>query len=721
MIPGLIQLAGGIAIVGVNAILFKNEWKKQNKELIVINSKNDGLKVDRQGGRLSFKKTELPCTIIIGPAGRGKTSCYFVPNILDEKFDGSMIIADYKDNELYRATAMIKELQGYITIKYEPDNRLSKIQINPFDIYKEISLEKLSNLLISSADLAYKEVYMKEFKTNEEVWNQMAGPLIEAIVNHVAIMPPPNNNFKYVAELMKMYPEDRDRILRTSPSKKCRDLYSTMMNNITDKSGTVVTDKMYSTILNTITTKLKEFLSDDLIRATYRTTFHPSLLLEEVSLDTIIAMNLISNEKADLLRERLIKREAKKNKHKNKKYSDSELKTKIIFYLCIPRDMLYKYAGFNLLFINMMYDYLKYMKNKSNKCMRKKIRIIIDEFTNIGKIEGLVTTIKLCRSANISWILGCQDINSLENNYQNSTQSLVENATLIAINGASDTVLEKYFKSSSPRTKEGKYEYEIFSKIPAKKAVVNSSYFNEFQVVDMPKSIDPINDGYTFEGVHIDAVNLDKTESIGEEFTDGIATLLKSKENKIDFSKEILGVVERCRSDYEDVLEDKDFTIKMKDKKISSLIKEVDQVKQLQKGEQAAKATVVSQKQELEQKLTKDINEYKKAAETYKIELEEKLKMITELQNTVLEYQGKYISSTKLLDILASVTTDEAVKYLINNRSEALKEVKNNKGGSWQVEGNSEKNSKENNSKKNTSRASQRGNRAGKNTGKNNK
>ena len=635
----MIQFAAPIVVYGVPALVTYLRLKGQNKKMKEFKKTSDGFIVGRNGERLIYKKEEIPCLIIFGPARRGKSTCFFIPNILDASFDGSMVVFDYKQNELYRQTAKIIEKQARLAIKYEPDNPNCPVQMNPFDIC-EHNLESLANTLLSAADLSYKTVYGKDFKTGEEAWTQMAQSLVRSYVFHIGASKP-NNNLEYFRQLLSMSPKERDQIIKSSPSEEARENFQIFYNSVQGEDGEILSDKMYSGIINTIITKLDQFISKCVCRCTKETTFFPSMLLDGVTLEEAIKYKYLTKEKAEEFAKIMVKNGKKPNE-----------KIPVTLYICIDKDLsLPKYAALNLLNINMLYQALAYLKASNRvKYGKKKVRFVIDEFANIGKIEGLLPNIKLGGHNNFSWVLGAQDISSLVSDYTKlGVDTLLQNSTVICINGVRGAVLEEYFKDAFPRYKNHEAIYDELSSIPNGRCIVAFSNGTEIQVLDMPKSIDPIERGFKWKGEKIYGDKDDSYESFGnniclnfKEHLDGVL------ESSAEFTTRLHDSVRNAIVDKEEVISNQEWRIK--------------KLTQAQSKTDKRNAELMKKNADLNKSINIITNEKNEC-----------MRKIEELQSKLAEFENIFISTEKLLEI---INNNDLNKEKLGNEQKVIEDIK---------------------------------------------
>jgi type IV secretion system protein VirD4 len=135
---------------------------------------NTGLKLSTNK-RLSEKASQEHI-IIIAPTGAGKTTSLYIPNLLENNLQGSLIIADPK-GELYKLTHKYQESIGRKTILYKPLD--GKIEYNPLKECKTNSevYQLAQNLLINGA----LSIELQTGKKSGGVeWLQMSQSLLTA-------------------------------------------------------------------------------------------------------------------------------------------------------------------------------------------------------------------------------------------------------------------------------------------------------------------------------------------------------------------------------------------------------------------------------------------------------------------------------------------------------------------------------------------------------------
>jgi type IV secretion system protein VirD4 len=125
-------------------------------------------------------KSTFEHVIIIAPTGAGKTTSEFIPNLLENNLEGSLVIADPK-GELYELTHKYQESIGRRTILYKPLG--GPIEYNPLAECKSTrEIMQLAQSLLINGALSLELQTGKKSAGVE--WLQMSQSLLTAALMH---------------------------------------------------------------------------------------------------------------------------------------------------------------------------------------------------------------------------------------------------------------------------------------------------------------------------------------------------------------------------------------------------------------------------------------------------------------------------------------------------------------------------------------------------------
>lgn len=116
---------------------------------------------------------------IIGPTGSGKSSTYFIPNLLNLDPNASIIITDPK-GELYRKTRKYNESIGRQCLVFSPLDPSNSVPYNPLDLAEDITeIREIAQAILMNGANAVALATGKTADTSSE-WVNMAVPLFVA-------------------------------------------------------------------------------------------------------------------------------------------------------------------------------------------------------------------------------------------------------------------------------------------------------------------------------------------------------------------------------------------------------------------------------------------------------------------------------------------------------------------------------------------------------------
>lgn len=298
--------------------------------------------------------------IICGRTGVGKSTGFFDPQLV-ERLGTSMIVTEatpgYEAGELYKLTSGWRKMAGHKIYSFNPSDMTSN-RINPIDRIKRAPEELKTQLAEKLADLVIMNGESSEQK-GEQTWNRSEKLLLIPLLLHAAASEPQHGHFGALRWLLLTGPNALAKVLERSPSEVAQMEFEGWMR----LSGE--TNFKYG-VFSGLITKLNPWMTDQMVTLTETT---------DIDLDAMA----------------------------------NELFT---FYLAVPsRSRDSKLIG--SLMVNFLLDHVLEIRER----MKYPLTMLLDEFTNFGKIQGIGDTLSIIRKNKIGLILGFQNYYQLEQVY----------------------------------------------------------------------------------------------------------------------------------------------------------------------------------------------------------------------------------------------------------------------------------------------------------------
>ena len=303
-----------------------------------------------------------------GRTGVGKSRGFFIPQLV-ERIATSMIVTEatpgYEAGELYKLTSGWRKMAGHQIYCFNPSDMTSN-RINPIDRVRRAPEEEKANLAEKLADLVIMNGESTEQK-GEQTWNRSEKLLLIPLILHAASGEPKYGHFGALRWLLLQGPDRLADILYRSPSDVAQMEFEGWMR----LSGE--TNFKYG-VFSGLITKLNPWMTDQMVTLTETT---------DIDLDAL--------------------------KH--------ELFT---FYLAVPsRSRDSKLIG--SLMVNFLLDHVLEIREQ----MKYPVTMLLDEFTNFGKISGIGDTLSIIRKNKIGLILGFQNYYQLEQVYSRREAQII--------------------------------------------------------------------------------------------------------------------------------------------------------------------------------------------------------------------------------------------------------------------------------------------------------
>ena len=307
-------------------------------------------------------------SIVCGRTGVGKSRGFFIPQLI-ERIGTSMIVTEatpgYEAGELYKLTSGWRKMAGHQIYCFNPSD-LTSNRINPIDRIRRAPEELKAQLAEKLADLVIMNGESTEAK-GEQTWNRSEKLLLIPLILHAAAGEPQFGHFGALRWLILQGPDRLAQILKRSPSDVAQMEFEGWMR----LSGE--TDFKYG-VFSGLITKLNPWMTDQMVTLTETT---------DIDLDAL----------------------------KNQLFT---------FYLAVPsRSRDSKLIG--SLMVNFLLDHILEIREE----MKYPLTMLLDEFTNFGKISGIGDTLSIIRKNKIGLILGFQNYAQLEQVYSRREAQII--------------------------------------------------------------------------------------------------------------------------------------------------------------------------------------------------------------------------------------------------------------------------------------------------------
>jgi len=380
LLPIVIMNKNGGFLGGKSASKYGNQGTAKEGSIGELHdlSGKDGFTLSKNI-RLSASKS-YEHVAIIGPTGSGKSTSFFIPNLLDLDGTHSAVVTDPK-GELHDLTYSYLKSLGYNIIKLEPLNpEQNKFYYNPLLIVEDSTqIREIAQLILTNGN---KSVELSTGGSSGGAeWINMSIPLLTA-------------TFAYVKEFgkEKTINESIDIILQDDLKtmeekfKKCSKAYRQFLI-FKASSGS---ERTLSSIKSVLASNVQLFLDDKVEE------FTKSPIEVNAIGNPVINMNKVFNPK--LLREK-----------------------PTILFVCVPETKSTYMMPLMSVFYSQVLDV----------CMTIKegypILFMLDEFANIGIIPSIANITATARSRRIGLSLGLQGVEQLSRNYGEENASDILN------------------------------------------------------------------------------------------------------------------------------------------------------------------------------------------------------------------------------------------------------------------------------------------------------
>lgn len=316
---------------------------------------------------------------IIGPTGSGKSTSFFIPNLLDLDGEKSAVVTDPK-GEMYEKTSGYLKSLGYTVIKLSPlKPSESDRHYNPLLIAKDTNeLKEIAQLILTNGGKATE--LMSGASSGGADWINMAIPLLAAAFCYVREA----GTYKTIDEAIQMILGDDLKTLKLKMSK-----VPSAQRNFNLFLASSESEKTMSSIKSVLATNIQIFTDDNVIEFT------------KTPMET--------NAYGDLV---LSKRQI---------FNPTILRKKpTVVFVCVEEIKSYYAMPLMSVFYSQVLE----------KCMStdgQPVLFYLDEFANIGIIPSISTIVATARSRKIGISLGLQGVEQLKRNYGDHNASDILN------------------------------------------------------------------------------------------------------------------------------------------------------------------------------------------------------------------------------------------------------------------------------------------------------
>lgn len=330
-------------------------------------SGKDGFTVSKNF-RLSLPKS-FEHLLVLGPTGSGKSSSFFIPNILDLNGEVSAVVTDPK-GEMYNICSPHLKRLGYNIVKLEPFNlHDDDYRYNPLLITQEDEeIHEMAQLILTNGGKSV-EMTTGASSGNAE-WVNMSVPLLAASMAYVKEFGKRKSVTEAIDIILNCDLDEMD-----AKFKRCRSAYRQFLI-FKSSSGS---EKTMSSIKSVLTSNVQLFIQE--------------------KIENFTTLPAIEDEYG------------KKRPDMSKLFDPTILRKRpTVLFVCVPE----KRSTYMMPLMSVFYSQLFDMAMREDGC---PILFFLDEFANIGIIPSISNVAATARSRKIGLSLGLQGVEQLDRNY----------------------------------------------------------------------------------------------------------------------------------------------------------------------------------------------------------------------------------------------------------------------------------------------------------------
>ena len=340
---------------------------------------NDGFTISKKI-RLSGKSSYEHC-LVLGPTGSGKSSAFFIPNLLDLDGEHSAVVIDPK-GEMCEKTRPYLESIGYRIVKIVPlDKTKNEYKYNPLWLTEDDQkIHEIAQIILINGGKSIEIATGSGMSSSE--WINMSVPLFSAALGYVKQF-----------GVTKSIPEAIEIILRDNMQQmeeKFKQNKFAYRQFLIFKSS-AESEKTLASIKSVLTTNVQIFLEDKI-----EDFVTPEVIYDEYG-DSQIDESSMFNP--TMLRER-----------------------PTVLFICVPENQ----ANYMMPITSVLY--FQILNMNIAHADGHPILCFFDEFPNAGSVLGIDTIISTCRSRRIGISICTQGVEQLKQVYgENITSTLLNN------------------------------------------------------------------------------------------------------------------------------------------------------------------------------------------------------------------------------------------------------------------------------------------------------
>ncbi|MEM3827604.1 MAG: type IV secretory system conjugative DNA transfer family protein [Conexivisphaerales archaeon] len=365
-------------------------------------NKNNIILSDRVGLSLDTYKTRRNNNVlVIGGSGTGKTRYFIKPNILQAH--SSYVVTDPK-GEIMRETGYFLKKVGYKVKVFDLIDMEFSSKYNPFNYF--IKGEDDTYSLI---DTMLKSIYQGQSMSSEPFWEQSSALLLTSLMSYIYTELPKRE--RNIGTLMTMIEYLNDY-----------QILDGLFEDLKQRKGNVypyLQWKNFKTVFSSERTTGSIFIS---VTSTLQVFNIPRI------------RRLMSEDTLEL---------------------DKIGEVPTVLFIVIP-DSVKVFNFIAAMIYKQLFQVLYYKADKIYKGpLPIHVRLLLDEFPNIGKISDFEQILSTVRSRNISCSVIVQDISQLKEIYKNtqdSWENIVANCSSLLFLGSQTTQTSEYISRHLGRT-----------------------------------------------------------------------------------------------------------------------------------------------------------------------------------------------------------------------------------------------------------------------------
>lgn len=305
--------------------------------------------------------------LVCGRTGVGKSRGFFIPQLI-ERTGTNMIVTEATPGEelgeLYELTAGWRKTAGHAIYSFNPSD-MSSHRINPIDRVRHAAPDRKAKVAERLADLVILNGEREDSKI-DPTWDKSEKLLLIPLILHAAAADPKFGHFGAIRWLLLSGIAKLRQVMRSSPSEVAQMEFEGWLR--------LTSENFRFGVMSGLITKLNPWMTNQIVTLTEKT---------DVDLDTL--------------------------KHQP-----------FTFYLAVPsRSRDSKLLG--SLMVNFLLDHLLEIRKE----MQCPTALLLDEFTNFGRIAGIADVLSIIRKAKISLVLGFQNYHQLEQVYSRKEAQII--------------------------------------------------------------------------------------------------------------------------------------------------------------------------------------------------------------------------------------------------------------------------------------------------------